>query len=99
MRASDSPQATIIMVTSYCPDIFPYNERSNSVALLELTCPLNSIDHLNSAWDRKQEKKEYQELPSELGISCVYDTIELSVLGYYLPASLFINQLCQFHSR
>jgi len=66
------------------------------VALLELTCPLDLIHHLNSARDRKQGNKEYQELQSEfdcLGIPCIYDTIELSVLGHYLPASLssFVN--------
>ena len=59
---------------SYRPDIVLYNERSNSAALLELTYPLDSIDHLNSARDRKQGKKEYQEQQSELGLPCVYDT-------------------------
>ena len=85
--ASDSPQATVpptILVTSYHPDIVLCNG-SNKVALLELTCPLDSVEHLKSARVRKQEKREYQELQSEfdrLGIPCSYDTIELSVLGY-----------------
>ena len=49
------------------------------------------VEHLKSARVRKQEKREYQELQSEfdrLGIPCSYDTIELSVLGHYLPDSL-----------
>jgi len=64
MHASDSPQVTIppsIMATLYCPDIVLYNERSNSAALLELTCPLDSIDHHNSA----RGGKKYQELQTE----------------------------------
>ena len=87
MRASDSPQATIppsLLITS---DIVFYNESSNSVALLEMTCPLDSVEHLKSARDRKQGKREYQELQSEFGFPCFYDTTEISVLGHYLPAS------------
>ena len=99
MRPSDSPQATIppsLLITSYRPDIVFYNESSNSVALLELTCLLDSIEHLKSARDQKQGKREYQELQSEFdchGIPCCYDTIEISVLGHYLPVSLssFMN--------
>ena len=60
MRASDSQQAIIppsLLLTPYHPDIVLYNERSTSVALLELTCPLDSVKHHESARDRKQEKK------------------------------------------
>ena len=56
MRASESPQGTIpslLMVTSYRPDIVIHNVTSNSVALLELTCPLDSMQHLESARDHK----------------------------------------------
>jgi len=35
------------------------------VALLELTSPLDSVEHLKSARVRKKEKREYQELQSE----------------------------------
>jgi len=35
------------------------------MVLLELTCPLDSIEHLNSAKDQKQGMREYQELHSE----------------------------------
>ena len=88
MRASDSPQTTIppyLLTTPYQPDIVLYNEGNNSIVLLELTCPLYSVEHLNSARDRKQGKREYQELQSEfnrLGLPCFYDTIELSILGH-----------------
>ena len=91
MCVSDSPQATIspsLLITSYCPDTVFYNESSNSVALLELTsvtCPLDSVEHLKSARDRKQGKREYQELQSEFDrqrIPCFYDTIEISVLSH-----------------
>ena len=94
MRASESPQGTIppsLIVTPYRPDIVIYNETSDSVAFLELTCPLDSVYHLESARDRKQSKEEYHLLLSELeriGVSCCYGTIELSVLGHYLQSSL-----------
>jgi len=57
---------------------------------------MDSIHHLNYARDQNQGKKEYQELQSKfdhLGIPCINDTIELSVLGHYLQASLssFVN--------
>jgi len=86
MRASESPQGTVpisLMVTSYRPDIVIYNVTSNSVALIELTCPLDSTQHLESARDRKQSKYEYLQILSKLdrlGVS-IYDTVELSVLG------------------
>ena len=76
MRASESPQGTIppsLIITSYRPDIVIYNETCNLVALLELTCPLDSIHHLESARDRKQSKEEYHQLLSEfdrLGVPC-----------------------------
>ena len=76
MCASDSPQVTIppsLLITSYRPDVVFYNESSNSVALLELACPLDSVEHLKSSRDQKQGKREYQELQSEFdrqAISC-----------------------------
>ena len=100
MRASDSPQTTIppsLLITPYRPDIAIYNQINNSVALLELTCPLDSVHHLESARERKQRKTEYQQILSEfdrLGTPCSYYTIELSVLGHYLPSSLSSFQNC-----
>ena len=94
MRASESLQGTIpslLIITSYRPDIVIYNEACNLVTLLELICPLDSIHHLESARDRKQSKVEYHQISSEfdrLGVPCYYDTVELSVLGHYLQSSL-----------
>jgi len=94
MRASESPQGTVpisLMVTSYRPDIVIYHITSNSIALLELTCPLDSTQHLEAARDRKQSKLEYLRILSEfdrLGIPSIYDTVEMSVLGHYLPSTL-----------
>ena len=96
MRASESPVSTIpsfLMVMPYRPDTVLYNEMSNSVTLLELTCPLDSFQHPESARDQKQSKEEYLQILSELdciGVSSQYDTIEVSynVLGHYFPSSL-----------
>ena len=93
-RASDSPQATVppsILITSSRPDIVIHNTDSGAVALLELTCPLELVHHLELARDRKLGKEEYQLLLSELdrlGVASLYNTIEISVLGHYLPVSL-----------
>ena len=100
MHASDSPPATIPPSLLTTPDIILCNEGNKSIALLELTCPLDSVEHLNSARDRKQGKKEYQEIQSEfdhLGLPCFYDTIELSVLGHYFPSS-FPSSLSSFQN-
>ena len=69
MRASEFPQGTVpisLMVTSYHPDIVIYHVTSNFIALLELTCPLDSNQHLEAARDRKQSKQEYLQILSEL---------------------------------
>jgi len=99
-RASNTPQATVppsIFINPYCPDIVIHNKASNAVALLELTCPIDSLSHLQSARSRKLEKENYQLLLSELdrlGIVNYYDTIEMSVLGHYLPISLTAFRNC-----
>ena len=69
MHASVPPQATIppiLIVTPYHPDIVIYNESTNLLVPLELTCPLDSIHHLKSARDRKQTKEDYLQILSEL---------------------------------
>ena len=81
------------MVTFYLLDIVIHNVTCNSVAsrALELTCSLDSTQHLESARDRRQSKEEYLHILSELdcmGVPSHYDTIELSVLGHYLPSTL-----------
>ena len=94
LRASEAPQATIpstVLITPYRPDIVVYNSGKPSVALLELTCPLDSEHNIQSARSRKQNKVEYHQLLVEfdhLQIPNYYETIEISVLGYYLPSSI-----------
>ena len=93
-RACEVPQATIpilILITPYRPDIVVYNSQVHSVAMLELTCPLDSVHHLESVWNRKQSKVEYLQLLVEfdrLNISSYYETVEISTLGHYQPASI-----------
>ena len=81
---SESPPATIppaMMVTPYRPDLVVHNTSTNSIALLELTCPLDSEHHLESARERKQNKVEYLQLLAELyhlNICNFYETLEVS---------------------
>ena len=73
------------------------------MGIIELTCPLDSRQHLESAHCRKQQKPEYLQLLSELdrlNIANHYSTVEVSidykeyiiyevsVLGHYLPDSV-----------
>ena len=54
--AYNAPQATIpsnILITPYHPDIVTFNTKCPSICLLELTCPLNSPQHIQAARDRK----------------------------------------------
>ena len=96
MRASESPQGTIpsslmIISCNCCPGIVIYNVTCNSVALLELPCPLDSMQHLESVRDHKQSKEEYLQILPELDhmeVSSRYDTIEFNVFGHYLPSTL-----------
>ena len=73
------------------PDIVIYNPQSSSIALLELTCPLDSIHHIQSARSRKQNKTDYLQLLAEfdrLNIANYYETIEITVLGHYQFSSI-----------
>jgi len=100
MRASDCPQSTnspSLLITSYRPDLVIYNQETNSIVMLELTWPLDSTGHLEAARDHKQGKMEYLEIMSEFqrfGVDSHYDTLELSVLGHYLPPSLLSLKNC-----
>ena len=61
------------------------------MGIIELTCPLDSQQHLESAHCRKQQKPEYLQLLAELdrlNIANNYSTVEVSVLGHYLPDSV-----------
>jgi len=67
--ANDTPQTTIpsdLLITSYRLEIVIHNTQCPSVTLLELTCPLDSAQHIQAARDRKQEKVEYLQLLAEL---------------------------------
>ena len=60
------------------------------MALFELTFLLDFFQHLESARDPKQGKEEYFQVFSELyhlGVTSQYNTIEISILGHYLPTS------------
>ena len=87
--ADDAPQATIPtdhIITSYRPDIVIYNSQCPSISILELTCRLDSAQHIQAARSRKQNKAEYLQLLAEfdcLNIPNYYDTIEITVLGHY----------------
>jgi len=60
LRQQSLPRSLLII--PYRPDIVIYNQINNSVALLELTCPLDSVHHLESARERKQRNTEYQQI-------------------------------------
>ena len=105
-RSCESPPATVptdVMVTAYRPDIVIYNSNTSAVALLELTCSLDSEHHLEAARSRKQGKLEYQQLLAELDhldFSNYYETLEVSVLGHYQKSSVknVLNVLHFIHS-
>ena len=84
-----SPKTTIpidLLITSYPPDIVIYNSQSPTITLLELTCPLDSAQHIQAAQNRKQNKVEHLQLLAEFDCrNCpnYYKTFEISVLGHY----------------
>ena len=92
--SSESPPATIpsaVMVASCQPDVVIPNTATTSIVLLELTCPLDSGHHLQSARSHKQCKVEHWQLSAELdclNIFNFYETLEVSVLGHYYPFCL-----------
>ena len=84
LRASEAPIPSTLLITPYRPDIIVYNSGKPSVALLELTCPLDSEHNIQSVRSRKQNKAEYHQLLVEfdhLQIPNYYETIEISVLS------------------
>ena len=89
MWVSDCPHSTnslSLLTTPYHSDLVMCNKENNSVTMLELTCPLDLVKHLEAARKCKQGKKKYQEIMSEfehVGVACYYNTLELSVLGHY----------------
>ena len=90
-RFNESSQEIIpstVLITPYRPDLILYNSHSSLMGIIELTCPLDSRQHLESAHCRKQQKPEYLQLLAELdrlNIANYYSTVEVSVLCHYLP--------------
>jgi len=66
------------MVTPYRPDIVIHNTATSSLMLFELTCPLDSTNHLEQARTQKQNKIEFHQILSELDILNYYETLEIS---------------------
>jgi len=70
------------------------------MGIIELTCPLDSQQHIECAHCRKQQKPEYLQLFAELdwlNISNFYSIVEVSVLGHYLPDSVnALNDVVSF---
>ena len=93
-RFNESPQEIIpstVLITPYRPDLVIYNSRSSLMGIIELTCPLDSQHHIESACHRKQQKTEYLQLLAELdrpNVSNFYSTVEVSVLGHYVSDSV-----------
>ena len=51
-RFNESPQEIIpstVLITPYRPDLILYNSHSSLMGIIELTCPLDSRQHLESA--------------------------------------------------
>ena len=76
-----------------------YNTKCPSITLLELTCPLDSSQHIQAARDRKQNKVQLLAEFDRLNISNYYDTIEIFVLGHYQPSTVtnLLNLLTFVH--
>ena len=94
-RHSDSPPTTVppnILTTSLRPDIVIITEESKHILILELTVPTNTIDGLENARRRKQNKQEYGSLINDIvsagHYSVTYDTIEVGTLGHFIIDSI-----------
>ena len=91
---NDAPPETIpsnVLVTPYRPDVVIYNRHSASMGIIELTCPLDSIQHMESARSHKLCKPEYVQILAELDrlkIPHCYRTVEVRVLGHFQPNSI-----------
>ena len=96
MRASDCPQSTIppfLLITPYRPDLVIFNKSNNSVAMLELTCPLDSVQNLESAMKHKQGErntKKYSLSLIDWEFAVFYSTIELAKCIRSLPITFFV---------
>ena len=93
-RFNDSPPDTIpstVLFTPYRPDVVIYSKQSSFIGIIKLSCPLDSIQHIESACNRKLVKPEYMQLMVELdrlNVSHCYRTVEVSVLGHFQSSSI-----------
>ena len=62
-----------------------HNKSTNGVILLDLTC---SVQHLESARDKKQTKEDYLYIFYLSWISCYYFSVEVFLHDHYLESSL-----------
>ena len=72
---NESPQETIpstVLITPYHRDLIL---RFSLMGIIELTCPLDSCQHLESAHCQKQQKPTYLQLLAELD--------RLNIANYY----------------
>jgi len=58
------------------------------MGITELTCPLDSQQHIESAHCQKPEYLQLLAKLDRLNISNFYSTVEVSVLGHYLLDSI-----------
>ena len=79
MHASDCPQVIIPVCLLVTPDLVIYNRNNNS-----------SYELLENV----SREKEFREIQSDLGVTCSYSTIEISVMGHYFTSSLSLHQTC-----
>ena len=69
---------------------------SNAVALLELTCPLELVNHLELARDRKLGKEDYQLFLSELSAYVREDTKPISLSNFSMILKALYNIIVRF---
>ena len=86
-------QATVpsyLLITSHRPDIVVYDSETSTVALLELTCPLDSKHHIQAAIDlgSKIRPSCLQNLIVYRFIMIMKQCMEISVLGHYQPSCI-----------
>jgi len=78
LQASEGPQATVpsnLSITSYRPNIVVYNSEASSVALLKLTCHLDSIHYIEAARSIKQNKTGFLQLLVEFELISIMKSV------------------------
>jgi len=88
----------LLQLTSSHSDIVAYNSQVHGIALLELTCQLDSVHHWNQQGIRSNINLSICKL-YRLKFTNYYQTIEISSLGHYQLASIgnYLNFIQPFH--